>query len=138
MDRFTDRLAPLAYALLRIVAGLTFAMHGSQKLLGYPPTGSAGSLPALMLVAGIVELGGGVLILAGLFGRIAAFLASGEMAGAYFMSHFPRGFWPIVNRGELAVLYCFLFLYIATRGSGIWSLDALRGKAGRKAGAAAA
>lgn len=138
MDRVAERFGPYAYALLRIIAGLTFALHGSQKLLGYPPAGPAGHLPSLMLVAGIVELGGGVLILAGFFGRIAAFLASGEMAVAYFRAHFPGGFWPIVNHGELAVLYCFVFLYIAVQGSGMWSLDALRGKAGRKAGAAAA
>ncbi len=138
MDRVAERFGPYAYALLRIVAGLTFAMHGSQKLLGYPPAGFAGHLPPLMLISGTIELVCGVLILTGFFSRVPALLASGEMASAYFMAHFPRGFWPIVNRGELAVVYCFLFLYIAAQGPGKWSLDALLHRIGRKADAAAA
>ncbi len=138
MDRVAERLGPHAYAVLRIVAGLTFSMHGSQKLLGYPPAGFAGHLPTLMLVAGTIEFCSGVLILAGFFSRIPALLASGEMAVAYFTAHFPHAFWPIVNRGELAVVYCFIFLYIAAQGSGKWSLDALRRKRASKAAAVAA
>lgn len=122
------RFEPQVYALFRIVAGLMFVMHGSRKLLGWPASsgGDGGSLPPLMLVAGAIELIGGLLILFGLFASFAAFLSSGLMAVAYFMGHAPKGWLPMVNQGELAVLYSFAFLYIATRGSGIWSLDALR------------
>ncbi|PJJ54948.1 DoxX family protein [Hymenobacter chitinivorans] len=117
--------ASYAFALLRIVAGLLFAMHGSQKLLGFPG-GPQVPLASMMGVAGIIELVGGLLIAVGLFARVAAFLASGEMAAAYFMAHFPQSPLPIVNKGEAAVLFCFLFLYIAAHGAGIWSLDGLR------------
>ncbi|PJJ47808.1 DoxX family protein [Hymenobacter chitinivorans] len=119
--------ASYAYALLRIVVGLLFAMHGSQKLLGFPGDGSTVPLASLMGVAGIIELVGGLLIMLGLFTRPAAFLASGTMAVAYFMAHFPKHPLPIINQGELAVVYCFVFLFIAAYGSGIWSLDSLRG-----------
>lgn len=125
------RFEPQAYALLRIVAGFMFAMHGSQKLLGWPAAaqgGGGGSLPPMMMLAGVIELVGGLLILAGLFASVAAFVASGQMAAAFFIAHFPNGWNPLLNQGELAALYAFLFLYIATRGSGIWSVDALRGK----------
>lgn len=124
-----ERYAPQAYALLRIVAGLMFAMHGSQKLLGWPPNaqaGGGGGLPPMMMVAGVIELVGGLLIAIGFFTSIAAFLASGEMAAAFFMAHAPHGLLPIQNQGELAVMYCFVFLYMAARGSGIWSVDAAR------------
>lgn len=124
------RFEPQAYALLRMIAGFMFAMHGSQKLLGWPAAaqGGGGSLPPMMMVAGVIELVGGLLILVGLFTSIAAFLASGQMAAAFFIAHFPNGWNPLLNQGELAALYAFLFLYVATRGAGIWSLDALRGK----------
>jgi putative oxidoreductase len=125
------RFESQAYALLRIVAGFMFAMHGSQKLLGWPanPQGSGGGgLPPLMLAAGVIELFGGLLILVGLFASYAAFIASGEMAVAFFMVHFPKGWNPLLNDGELPALYAFVFLYIATRGSGIWSIDAMRAK----------
>ena len=82
----------------------------------------------MMLVAGIIEFGGGLLMAIGLFTRVAAFIASGEMAAAYFMAHAPHGFWPIVNKGELAVAYCFVFLYIAAHGAGAFSLDGMRRK----------
>jgi putative oxidoreductase len=85
-----------------------------------------------MIVAGVIEFGGGILIAAGLFASCAAFIASGQMAVAYFKQHVPLGFWPIMNRGELAVLFCFVFLYIASRGAGILSLDALIGKRRRR------
>lgn len=131
------RFEPQAYALLRIVAGFMFAMHGSQKLLGWPAPaqGGGGSLPPMMMVAGVVELVGGLLILVGLFAGIAAFISSGQMAAAFFMAHAPNGWNPLLNQGELAALYSFLFLYIATRGSGIWSVDAARGATNREVAA---
>ena len=123
MDRWLGRHAERAYALLRIVAGLLFACHGAQKLFG-ALGGTAMTSNPMMLVGGIIEFGGGLLIAIGLFTSWAAFLASGEMAVAYFMVHAKGGFWPIINKGELAVVYCFLFLYIAARGSGPYSVDA--------------
>ncbi len=127
MEKFLGKYAPYIYALLRLVAGAMFALHGSQKLFGFPadPSGGGGPLPPLMMVAGVIELVVGLMIALGLFAGFAAFLASGQMAFAYFMSHAPRDFWPLNNRGEAAVLYCFLFLYIAACGSGVLSLDAL-------------
>jgi putative oxidoreductase len=133
MDKFLGKSSPYAFAILRIVAGLMFALHGSQKLFGLPPSGREMALDPLMGVAGIIELVCGLLVAVGLFGGYAAFLASGQMAVAYFMAHFPQisqsmvKFFPIANQGELAVLYCFIFLYIATHGSGVWSLDSLLG-----------
>ena len=125
MERWLGRYSEVAYALLRLVAGLMFAVHGSQKLLGIPP-GPHGKVPlaSLMGVAGVIELVGGLMIALGFFAGFAAFIASGEMAVAYFKAHAPQGPWPILNEGELAVLYCFVFLYIATRGSGRYALDA--------------
>jgi putative oxidoreductase len=131
MEKFLGKYEPYFYALLRIVTGFLFLWHGSQKLLGFPPQqappGSAPqSLSALTATAGAIELVGGILIMIGLFAGFAAFLASGLMAVAYFMAHFSmQAFLPLQNRGELAVLYCFLFLYIASRGAGVWSVDAL-------------
>jgi putative oxidoreductase len=118
------RWQPEAYALFRFVAGLLFSFHGAQKLFGaFGGERVAGGLP---LAAGIIELVGGALIAIGLAGGLAAFLASGEMAVAYFKAHFSlEAFWPIENRGELAALYCFAFLYVAARGSGAYSVDAL-------------
>ncbi|PSR53585.1 DoxX family protein [Adhaeribacter arboris] len=126
MESILGKYAPYFYALLRIVAGLMFAMHGSQKLLGIPGDQPGMPIASMMGFAGIVELVGGLLIAFGLFTSIAAFIASGEMAVAFFMAHFPKGPLPILNQGELAVLYCFLFLYIAAHGAGIWSIDAIR------------
>lgn len=122
-----ERYAPQVYALFRIVAGFLFVFHGLQKLMGMfggtvMPTGS------LPWVAGVIELVGGILIMIGLLTRVAAFIASGEMAAAYFMVHQPKGTWPIENAGELAVLYCFAFLYIAARGAGMCSVDAARSR----------
>lgn len=121
-----ERFAPHAFAILRIVAGLLFATHGSQKLLGYPPMqgGRGGSLPPLMIVGAGIELIGGLLIVIGLLTPIVAFICSGEMAVAYFMAHASRHWIPLVNRGELAVLYAFLWLFVAAHGAGIWSVDA--------------
>jgi putative oxidoreductase len=111
------------YALVRFVAGAMFACHGAQKLLGAFGATAQTDKP-MMLVAGVIELFGGALIALGFAASYAAFVASGLMAVAYFMVHAPGGFWPIVNKGELAVLFCFVFLYIAARGSGEWSVDA--------------
>ena len=122
MQRFLGRFAEIAYALLRVMAGLLFAVHGAQKLLGFPPGGHQPPVGSLPWVGGVIELVAGLLIALGLFTSIAAFIASGEMAVAYFMVHAPGGFWPILNKGELAVLYCFVFLYIACRGGGRYSV----------------
>jgi putative oxidoreductase len=132
MDGILGRYSTYIYAILRIVSGFLLLWHGSQKLLGYPPAQMPPGAPPpagldpLMAVAGTIELVGGVLIMIGLFTSIAAFLASGMMAVAYFMVHFSmQAFLPLVNKGELAVIYCFVFLYIASRGSGVWSVDSL-------------
>jgi putative oxidoreductase len=107
---------------MRIVVGLLFACHGAQKLFGVLG-GKQVPLASLFGLAGVIELVGGVMIAVGLMTGFAAFIASGEMAYAYFTAHAPRGLWPIQNGGELAVLYCFVFLYIASRGAGIWGID---------------
>ena len=122
MQSLLARFIPYLYALLRIVAGLLFAQHGVQKLFGW--LGGSGPVPMFsqLWVAGIVEAVGGLAIALGAFTSPVAFVASGQMAVAYFQAHLPRGFWPIQNGGELSVLFCFLFLYIAARGSGKWSL----------------
>jgi putative oxidoreductase len=113
------------YALVRIVVGFLFLCHGVQKLMG----GLAG-LPGHIAVAGIIELVGGALVMIGFFGGWAAFVCSGQMAVAYFLAHQKDGLLPIQNKGELAALYSFVFLFLAVRGSGIWSVDAARGAAG--------
>lgn len=111
-----------AYALMRIVVGFLFVFHGAQKIFGVFG-GRVQPVATLLWAAGIIELAAGALVLVGLATSVAAFIASGEMAFAYFRSHQPQGLWPIENRGELAALYCFVFLYIAVAGSGPWSLD---------------
>lgn len=127
MERFIGRFAPQFYALLRIVAGLMWALHGTQKIFNWPDASRAPrDLPPLMTIGGWIEIVGGLMIAIGLFASFAAFIASGQMAVAYFMSHAKESFWPTVNKGESAVLYCFLFLYIAAIGAGIWSIDAAR------------
>jgi putative oxidoreductase len=119
--------SPAAYAALRIVAGFLFTLHGVQKTFGL--LGGTEVEPMSRLgAAGFIELVGGGLITVGLFTSPVAFIASGEMAFAYFLAHLPRGPWPIQNEGELAVLFCFIFLYIATRGGGLASIDLLRRK----------
>jgi len=127
MERAVRKYAPYLYVLLRLVAGLLFACHGAQKLFGV--FGGVGGHPgiavplfSLMGLAGCIEFVGGLLIALGILTSFAAFVASGEMALAYFSQHFPRGFWPIHNGGELAVLNCFLFLYIAANGAGVWGV----------------
>lgn len=115
-----------AYALLRIVTGFLFLWHGSQKLFGFPGEVPAGAPPFILYTAGPIELIGGVLVMIGLFTSWAAFLCSGTMAAAYWMAHGTQALLPIMNKGELAVIYCFVFLFISARGSGIWSVDASR------------
>jgi putative oxidoreductase len=125
----SGRFAGIAQTLLRVFAAGIFMQHGAQKLLGAfaDPAmhGGGHGLPTRVLIAGIIELVGGGCILTGLFIRVVAFIASGEMAVAYFTVHFPRGFWPIENKGELAVALCFIFLFFAAAGAGPYSLDAV-------------
>ena len=121
MNKVLGKFSPKIYALLRIVAGFLIACHGAQKLFG-ALGGEAKPIASLMGVAGVIELFGGLLIALGLWASWAAFIASGEMAVGYFMVHAGQGFWPIQNHGELAVIYCFVFLYIASHGAGAWSV----------------
>ena len=131
MTAVIGRFSSHTFAVFRIIAGLMFAIHGSQKLFAFPGgQGPKGPLPPMMMAAGVIELAGGLLVAVGLLTGYAAFIASGEMAFAYFMAHASKGWNPVANKGELPVLYCFAFLYIAAHGAGIWSLDAaLRGHA---------
>jgi putative oxidoreductase len=121
--------APRLLSVLRIVAALIFLLHGTQKMFGFPPPMGAAGLPEAFSLAwwsGAIELACGALLLVGLFTRAAAFIASGEMAFAYFLAHAPRHLFPTLNGGDAAILYCFVFLYIAAAGAGPWSVDALR------------
>ena len=131
MNRVLSNMTPQFFALLRIISGIMFSMHGMQKLFGWPGDNPPMRGVPLMMAAGVIELVCGLLIAIGLLTGIAAFLASGEMAVAFFTAHVMKSgtIIPIVNQGELAVLYCFLFLYIAAHGAGIWSADAARGRA---------
>ena len=124
MERWLGRYSDWIYGVMRLVVGFLFACHGAQKLFG--AFGGQKMLDnPLMATGGVIEFFGGILVAIGLFAGYAAFLASGMMAVAYFMAHASGGFWPIVNRGEPAVLYCFVFLYIASRGSGRLSVESL-------------
>ena len=129
-DALASAWAPRLLSILRIMTGLLFLQHGTAKLLKIPvfPMFANLSLTSLPGIAGILELVGGVLIILGLFTRSVAFVLSGLMAAAYFMAHAPRGFYPILNAGELAILFCFVFLYLAAAGPGPWSIDAARRK----------
>ena len=126
MEKVLGKYTGTLVALLRIVAGLMYACHGAQKLFGVfggvDGQGATVELLSRYGLAGVIEFFGGVLIALGLFSGYAGFIASGQMAVAYFMAHFPGGFWPILNKGELAIVYCFLFLFIAAHGPGPWSL----------------
>jgi len=124
-----SRLAPHLLSALRIAAAFTYMAHGTQKLFGFHAPGPPFRIMALLGAAGMLETFGGLLLLLGLFTRPVAFVLSGQMAVAYFIQHAPRGTWPLVNGGELAVLYCFVFLYIAAAGPGPWSLDGMRRRA---------
>lgn len=139
MERILGAFAQHTYAILRIVSGFLFMCHGMQKLFNFPaaqlPPGAppSGGISPLIAVAGGIELIGGILIMIGLFAGFAAFLSSGLMAFAYFMAHFSiQAYLPIQNKGELAVIYCFLFLYIASVGSGTWSIDSLLNRAKKR------
>ena len=124
----TRAYAPIAHGLLRIVSGLLFLFHGLVKIFGFPPGAQPGQVPPLSLmgVAGAIELVCGTLIMIGLFSRTAAFIAAGEMAVAYWMFHAPQGLYPVANNGDGAILYCFIFLFIAASGPGAWSVDGMR------------
>ena len=121
LSRYTDPV----YCIMRLIVGLLFACHGGQKILGFPPVQKAMQLDTLGTLGAWIELVGGFLIAFGLLTRVAAFIASGMMAVAYFMVHFHGGFFPIINRGEPAVVYCWIFLFMFFYGPGRWSLDAL-------------
>lgn len=124
MDQRLSPYAPQALALLRIMSALLLMQHGTQKLFGFPaPFGMEGGLPPLLLVAGVLEVVGGGLLLVGLLTRPVAFVLSGFMAVAYFMAHASQGFYPLLNGGDLAVLFSFVFLYIFVAGPGAWSVD---------------
>ena len=131
-EAFYSTWTPRVQALLRIVTAYLFITHGTAKLFGTPHVGAFDNLQLFSLIglAGLIEIVGSVLLLLGLFTRPAAFIMSGEMAFAYFIGHAPQGFAhvPMLNRGELAVLYCFVFLFFAAAGPGAWSLDGLRGR----------
>ena len=118
-----NRFADPVYCIMRLIVGLMFACHGGQKLLGFP--GGHGGAGGLMLLGGIIELVGGLMIAFGFLTRLAAFISAGEMAVAYFMVHAPRSFFPIANKGELAVFYCWFFFFVFFYGPGRWSIDAL-------------
>jgi putative oxidoreductase len=123
MAAFMKSYAEQTYALMRIVTGLLFACHGMSKLFGIPVAPPAEAPAFVLYTAGPIELAGGILVMVGLQTRWAAFVSSGLMAAAYWMAHGTKALLPIANHGELAVLYCFVFLFISARGSGIWSLD---------------
>jgi putative oxidoreductase len=127
---FLDRWQPQVHAALRIIAALLFMEHGLMKLFAFPAAqpGVPSPLPAILVAAAVIEVAGGALIALGLFTRIAAFICSGQMAVAYFMAHAPKGFWPALNMGEGAILFCFIFLFIAAAGPGAWSIDGSMGK----------
>lgn len=126
---FLDNRAAQLRALLRIMAALLFMEHGLMKLFAFPAAqpGVPSPLPALLVAAAVIEVAGGALIALGLFTRLVAFLCAGEMAVGYFMAHASKSFWPGVNGGDAAILFCFVFLYIAAAGPGAWSIDGMRG-----------
>ncbi len=127
IDRF-HRIHPYLLSILRIIAGLLFIQHGCAKILGIIPTPNQPAFLSLIWFAGLIELVGGALLIIGLKTRFVAFICSGLMAFAYFIGHFPKGFIPLLNQGNLAILYCFVFLYLASAGAGPLSLDSARAK----------
>jgi putative oxidoreductase len=131
VDRWSS-WGPYLLSILRIVVAFLFIQVGTAKLFAFPaavmPDGGTAPTGSLAWVAGVLEVVGGPLLLLGLFTRPVAFVLSGEMAFAYFLGHAPQGFWPVLNQGALAVVYCFFFLYLSAVGGGPWSLDAMRGR----------
>lgn len=127
LDSFTAAWTPRFLSVLRIITGFLFIAHGAQKLLGFlaPPGMASPPVGSQMWVGGVLELFGGALFLIGLFTRPVAFILCGMMAVAYFQVHAPAGFWPLQNKGELAVLYCFVYLFFAVAGGGEWAVDRL-------------
>jgi putative oxidoreductase len=123
LDSRLSAFSPQFLAILRIITALLFVAHGSAKLFGFPDTGMSPPLFSLVGLAAVLEFVGGILIVLGLFTRPVAFVLAGEMAVAYFMAHAPHSFFPIVNQGESAILFCFVFLYLVFAGPGAWSLD---------------
>jgi putative oxidoreductase len=125
LKSFITKWSPVVQSVVRIVIALLFMEHGAQKLFGFPTAMEGGTVAlfSLMGLSGVLEFFGGLLILLGLFTRPVAFILSGEMANAYFIAHAPLSFWPIVNQGELAIVYCFIFLYFAFAGAGTLSFD---------------
>jgi putative oxidoreductase len=121
----TARYAPYVLSIVRIMVALLFFEHGTSRMLGFPSPLPTPEFLSLHWFAGAIELVGGALLAVGLFSRVSAFIMSGEMAFAYFLSHAPHSFFPILNRGDASILYCFVFLYIAVAGPGPWSLDAM-------------
>lgn len=121
-----SRWQPQILALLRIITGLLFLEHALSKFFGFPVAFPVQPLPPMLVAAGAIELIAGILVTIGLLTRISAFIASGEMAAAYFIGHFPKSPWPVANMGEGAILFCFIFLYIAAAGPGTWSIDGAR------------
>jgi len=128
MQAWMSSFSSQGYALMRIVVGFLFLWHGVQKLFDFPSPMPAGVAAFIIYIAGPIELIGGALVMAGLFTRWAAFLASGLMAVAYWMAHGTKALLPIQNGGEMAALYCFVFLLISIQGAGIWSVDAAQGR----------
>jgi len=116
-----DKARPYILSVLRIVAALLFMEHGLQKYFGFPSAGPP--MRTLLYVQGVIEIVGGVILLLGVYTRTVAFILAGDMAAAYFLAHFPRSFFPAVNGGDAAVLYCFIFFYIVFAGGGAWSVD---------------
>jgi len=131
MNETLSAWAPRALSVLRIIAGLLIIQHGMGKIIGFPvyPAYAAVQPMSMIGAAGFIELIGGALLILGLWTQPVAFILAGEMAFAYFIGHFPKGFHPLLNGGTLAALYCFTFLYLSTAGAGPWSLDASMKKA---------
>ena len=126
MNRMLQPLAPIFLAVLRVVAGLLFLEHGTQKILHFPVSEMHPPMFSLLWVGGIIEIVGGILLIVGLFSRFAALVMSGMMAVAYFKFHYPSSFFPVLNGGDAAILFCFVFLYIVFAGPGAFSLDGKR------------
>src|SRR5947208_2005034 len=123
-----NRFADPVFCIARLIVGLMYACHGGQKILSFPPGGHGPPEDMLGMVGAWIELAGGFLVAFGFLARLAAFFAAGEMAVAYFMAHAPNGFFPILNKGELAVFYCWLFFFVFFYGPGRWSVDGLMSK----------